>query len=92
MRNFPLTSGIMNGGRSMAGMKEALKPVGRGRKAALTPEEKAQLKNLEKENKRLQKEKEHVETLYRIAKTLVEWQNEEKAKKSVKKKDSSVKS
>jgi len=30
----------------------------------------------------------HVETLYRIAKTLIEWQNEEKGQRSKKKGDS----
>ena len=76
---------------AMAGMKESLKPVGRGRKAKYTPEEREQLKELEKENKKLQKEKAHVETLYRIAKTLVQWQKEEKAQKNSKKKDGSAK-
>ena len=75
---------------AMAGMKESLKPVGRGRKAKYTPEERAQIKTLEKENKRLQKEKTHVETLYRIAKTLAQWHEEETAQKNIKKKDYSA--
>jgi len=77
---------------AMAAMKESLKPVGRGRKSKQTPEEKSQLKSLEKANKQLEKEKKHVETLYRIAKTLIEWQEEARLQRSSKKKDDSARS
>lgn len=76
---------------AIAGMKESLKPVGRGRKAKISPQERVQLKELEKRNKQLQKEKAHVETLYRIAKTLVQWQKEEQEQNDSKKKDDSAK-
>lgn len=79
----------------MEGMKDALKPVGRGRKSIYTPQERAQMKELQKQNKKLEKEKTHLETLYRIAQTLIEWQREEeekeKERKASKKKDDSAK-
>ena len=78
--------------QGVAGMKEALKPVGRGRKSKHTAQEKAELRALGKANKQLEKEKKHVETLYRIAKTLIAWQEEAKTQRNGKKKDNFARS
>lgn len=66
-------------------MKDSLEPKTRGRKAELPPADKEELSKLQKKNRELEKEKLKLESKYRIASRLIEWQEQEQAVKESKK-------